>query len=251
MSHYAVLVLHEEEQNIEDMLAPYNENLEVEPYLKYTIDEGLKYVKEEYVPYNDYMKDYSDKQLIEWLSKNDGYILRPDGFYTTYNPNSKWDWWQIGGRFSSKLVLTDEAVKTKYPNYSDYSYTSSAPLSCIEWFHPLTEEEKNKIRRKWEIYIYNYPLKEGEEKDKYFFYNSEYYKARYKDVETDIKLQEMTRFYAIVTPDGMWHAPAQMGWFGCSLGKPDEELEWDLNFYNNFIKDADKNLIATVVDCHI
>ena len=36
MSHFAVLVLHEEDQSIENLLAPYSENLEVEPYIKYT-----------------------------------------------------------------------------------------------------------------------------------------------------------------------------------------------------------------------
>ena len=41
MSHYSVLVLHKEDQNIDTLLAPYDENLEVEPYLKLTNDEAI------------------------------------------------------------------------------------------------------------------------------------------------------------------------------------------------------------------
>ena len=42
-----------------------------------------------------------------------------------------------------------------------------------------------------------------------------------------------------------------MGWWACTDGEPEDELKWDLNFYDNFIKNADPDLIATVVDCHI
>lgn len=95
------------------------------------------------------------------------------------------------------------------------------------------------------------PLKQDEKKDKYFFYNTEWYKRRYKDAETDIKIQESIHFHSIVTPDGKWHEPSKMGWWACTDGEPEDELKWDLDFYDNFIKNADPDLIATVVDCHI
>ena len=38
MSHFAVAVIHEKEQDIDEMLAPYNENIDVEPYVEYTKD---------------------------------------------------------------------------------------------------------------------------------------------------------------------------------------------------------------------
>jgi hypothetical protein len=43
-----------------------------------------------------------------------------------------------------------------------------------------------------------------------------------------------------------------MGQFACTDGEPEDELQWDLNFYENFIKpNLDSDLICTVVDCHI
>lgn len=254
MSHYAVLVIHDKGQDIKELLAPYSENIKVEPYLEYKHNDAIEMIKKEYIPFNNDIKDYSDDELLNWFVKQySSYSLKDGDIYTAYNPNSKWDWYQIGGRFSNRLPLTNEALKKEYIKYADYPFTDIAPINYVNWkYKHLTKEEKNKIRRWWEINIYGAPLKEGEEKDKYFFYNLEYYKRRYKDAETDIKTQEMITFYAVITPDGTWYAPAEMGWWGCSLGEPEDELQWDLEFYDRFIKpNLDSDLICTVVDCHI
>lgn len=263
MSHYAVLVLHKEDQDIDTLLAPYDENLEVEPYLKLTNDEAITKARKEY---DD---NYSEKELIKCYAEDYGYIVLDDGLYSTYNPNSKWDWYQVGGRFDGELMLTDEGrlnavneIKRKYCTDIDIKnlhedfhymrYVNVAPLKYIQWFIPLSPTEKEKIRRWWEINIYNMPLKEGEEKDKYFFYKPEYYERRYKDAETDIRVKEAVNFFAVITPDGKWYAPSNMGWWACTDGEPEDELKWDLEFYDRFIKpNLDSDLICTVVDCHI
>ena len=102
-------------------------------------------------------------------------------------------------------------------------------------------------QRPWNV---NVEGAEGE-KDKYFFYNPEYYKKRYKDAETYIKIQEVPCYHAVVTPDGVWHEPSKMGWFACTDGDPADELEWDLHFKERFIDTAEFDWVATVVDCHI
>ena len=254
MSHYAVLVIHDKGQGIEELLAPYDENLKVEPYLKYKHDDAIEMIKKEYIPFNNDIKEYSDNELLNWFVKQySSYFLKDGDIYTTYNPNSKWDWYQIGGRFGSRLPLTNEALKKEYSEYADYPFTDIAPINYVNWkYKHLTEEEKNKIRRWWEINIYNMPLKEGEEKDKYLFYNPKYYERRYRDAETDIKVQEIINFFAVITPDGKWYAPSNMGWWACTDGEPEDELKFDLEFYDRFIKpNLDSDLMCTVVDCHI
>ncbi len=42
-----------------------------------------------------------------------------------------------------------------------------------------------------------------------------------------------------------------MGWFGCSSETSEESTNWNLNFYDRFIKDSDQDLTLTIVDCHI
>ena len=267
MSHYAVLVIHKEDQDIEELLAPYSEHLEVEPYFKYTVDEAIDYIKEHYVPYNDYLKEYTDRQLIDWFAENKGLLIKQGGLYSTYNPNSKWDWYSIGGRFDGDLDLTDEGIEEaiNYPNNPQWfknmsreeqiehvKWVNTAPLKYIKWFTPLSEEDKAELKRWWEINIDGDELKDGEEKDEYFFWNLEWFKRRYKDVDTYLRVKEMVTFFAVLTPDGEWHEPGRMGYFACALCEPEDELKWDLEFYDNFIKpNLDSDLICTVVDCHI
>ena len=261
MSHYAVLVLHNDGQNFDKLLAPYNENLEVEPYLKYRYDEAIKKAKEEYG-----YRHRSNKELFKIFADEYGLIDINGDLYSTYNPNSKWDWYLIGGRFSDGLELTDEGIDEAIKSYDhgwfgqaseeeqiEYvKYADSAPIKYIKWFTPLSQEEKDKLRRWWEINVEGDELRNGEEKDKYFFWNPEWFKRRYKDADTYIKLKEMITFFAVITPDGKWYAPSNMGWWACTDGEPEDELRWDLEFYDKFIEpNLNSDLICTVVDCHI
>jgi len=266
MSHYAVLVIHNENQNFDKLLAPYNENLEVEPYLKYKHDDALKALRDEY----GYKEEEIDDALLEsFVEEYSSYSLKDGDVYTTYNPNSKWDWYLIGGRFDGELMLTDEGrlnvvdeIERKYHididlkslrEDSDYlRHVDTAPLKYIKWFTPLSEEDKAELKRWWEINIDGDELKDGEKKDEHFFWNPDWFMRRYKDADTYIKVKEMMTFFAVLTPDGEWHEPSKMGWFACTDGEPEDELKWDLEFYDRFIKpNLDSDLICTVVDCHI
>ena len=241
MSHFAVLVLHEEDQSIEDLLAPYSENLEVEPYVKYTRIQAINKMREDCPSlYKDKSEDEVFQDACDWFGcmlDNDNNLL------STYNPDSKWDYWQVGGRFSGMLPI----IPTALDGYHNSEYVDSAFVRHVKWVQPLDKEERESIIKWWNV---NVEGAEGE-KDKYFFYNPEYYKKRYKDAETYIKIQEVPCYHAVVTPDGVWHEPSKMGWFACTDGDPADELEWDLHFKERFIDTAEFDWVATVVDCHI
>lgn len=265
MSHFAVLVLHEEGQDIEELLAPYSKNLKVEPHLKYSHDKALEVAEKEFNRWNEFAKEkklHGDEPL-EWFVKQcSSYSLVNGDIYTTYNENSKWDWWEIGGRFSGGLRLTDEGLNNKYkeedgwssPTEYDkewYRKVSSAPVKDIEWIVPLTPEEVAKAYKWWMANIEQHE-EFSDDKDEFFFWNPEWYKERYSDFYTYVKLQELPCYHAVVTPDGIWHEESEMGWFACTDGDPKDELKWDLEFYDTFIKpNLDSDLVATVVDCHI
>lgn len=250
MSHYAVLVLHKENQDIDEMLAPYNENLEVEPYLEYTKEQAIERMKEifnfEYTTEEAFREEAED-----WFGSK---LDEKGDVYSTYNPKSKWDWYQIGGRFNGMLTLINSDLKPNY-GYATDDFSSnenngvnSAFVRHVKWYTPLTEKEKQDIIKWWNINVENQPG----EKDEYFFYKPEWFKQRYKNVETYIKIQETLTFRSVVTPDGEWYEPGKMGWWGCSLSSPEDDLEWDLHFKERFIDPIDDfDLVATVVDCHI
>lgn len=56
--------------------------------------------------------------------------------------------------------------------------------------------------------------------------------------------------YAALDDNG-WHAPGEMGWFGCSTDSPDEKGAFVKAFVRKFIKTAKSDDLLVVVDCHI
>jgi len=84
------------------------------------------------------------------------------------------------------------------------------------------------------------------------FYTEEYMRERYPS-EAEYN-QQITSFstYAVITPDGEWHAPGNMGWWGMSSDGTDDNRDWEDNYYEHFIKPAIANgWYLTIVDCHI
>ena len=136
MSHFAMLVVG---NDIDTEMAPFDENIVMPKYLKATktqlIAKGRKdnedfakgelyqeYIKDpkayeekykENPNHHQYIKDtgkrlnWTDEEVyqdqIRWYEPED--IGKKGGVYSTYNPKSKWDWYEIGGRWKDNLVL--------------------------------------------------------------------------------------------------------------------------------------------------
>ena len=154
--HYHVLVVGSVDE-VDSMLAPYDENIEVEPYISSTrkelIEDGRVWANRQLQDpdsyYHEYLNDplslfnhYSYiiadkvekffKELPNVDSKSDdefweiypfkaGKNLDEDGNeISTYNPDSKWDWYQVGGRWAGGIKLKDTVDYSKYelPNFS-------------------------------------------------------------------------------------------------------------------------------------
>lgn len=65
------------------------------------------------------------------------------------------------------------------------------------------------------------------------------------------KVGSSFKTYAILTPEGEWLEPGAMGWFGCSAASVDDEKAWDENYMDIIKSYLNKDLILTIVDCHI
>ena len=137
MTHFTVLVCAHDPEELETLLAPYDENMEAPPRREYV--EGQP---QDYWLYKSYREDWEkalktpegqDKELeararmflklsdpptwaeIAWLANtaypDDGRMYldedMPGGAraytMTTYNPASKWDWYSVGGRWAGSL----------------------------------------------------------------------------------------------------------------------------------------------------
>lgn len=203
MSHFTVAVFTKTGtyDELDKLLAPYNEELEVEEYF----DE--------------------------------------DGEKTTYNPNSKWDWWSIGGRWLGMLMLKKgkTGIKGKsgaFGNKAEDDEYDSCRVSDID-FAAMKRRAFEKLT----------PFAECEARK---WYKKEYFDKLYPTEQVYIDAKTEFNTYSVVTPDGKWHSSGDMGWFGCSSETPEEKHSFQKSYYDAFIQPAiDNDWYITIVDCHI
>lgn len=147
------------------------------------------------------------------------------------NPNAKWDWWQIGGRWTAAW---------------DKSYDPKTDPENQEicWLCQGTGERKDMncpngcnacngkgIQIKW-------PTSWKSKPDSNIFPLSK--------VLPDILDDSLHVPFAIITPDGKWNEAGEMGWWGIVKNEKDDWKEQAKQ-----ILTAHKNCTAIVVDCHI
>lgn len=147
MSHFTVMILGE---NADKQLAPFDENLELPLYVEFTKEQLIDNKRKEIENYKNtyYAQFMSDKEAYK-AKCNDNHIrylenefplklewneeqLYEDAIqfyasdkigengevYSTCNPKSKWDWYQIGGRWAGLLKLKDGVKPVQPLNFS-------------------------------------------------------------------------------------------------------------------------------------
>lgn len=114
MSHSTVLVIGED---VEALLAPYDENMQVEPYWEVEAESPLQFWATEMLLKEGHLTDPNptwEQVLAAYEAKYPGasedekFRVSEDGRLereTTYNPKSRWDWYAVGGRWRGSLRL--------------------------------------------------------------------------------------------------------------------------------------------------
>lgn len=324
MSHFSVFVtippsVEDAETFIEQALAPYDEDLDTEPY--FTDDDPTWYVQYHLrterpftvpkgVPTWEADKirrkhtDVPDKdapEVVEFMSDpqrvvdflcsrydgNDAETWRyHDGTYqreTTYNPNSKWDWYTIGGRWTGFLQLKagrqgivgrPGLMTAEAPDQT----ADIALIADVDWDAMREEQEQ----RAGEIYdafratVGEHPEPESWETVREAFSNIENARAAYHAQpairalrETKDERLQWTSYvdfaptrqehirrageraistYALVH-EGEWIAKGRMGWFGIS--HDDENEDEYRKRACDLIQSLGDGWRIAVVDCHI
>lgn len=264
MSHFSVAVFTDGKKSVEELLAPYDENIEVTPYVELTRQQMIEKALERKKDYEqrdrsgkeitDWMKEYinanTDEELYQCEFDSDCSYDENGNQLSTYNPDSKWDYWIVGGRCNGKL----KAINGEHgegglltPNPRKNGKYDIAKVEDID-FSPNQDAYDTAIRW-WEVVVEGAPLKENEDKkDFYSFYKTEYLLEKYKNKENYAACQSVFSTFAVVLPDGKWYEKGKMGWFACVS---DEDNEWDLKYKERFIDTANPEWTLTIVDCHI
>lgn len=250
MSHYAVAVFTKEGQSLEELMEPFYEGIEVEPYIAKTKQEIIqeakdlkesisKRLEENKLEPSDWQQEIldckTDEEFYQANIYEDEEYDEEGNRLSTYNPDSKWDWYEVGGRWSNMLTTIDGEKVDK----------------CLIKHLNLTpdKESYDKAIRFWELVVEEQPLKEGE-KMPFNMYRKEYFINRYETKENYANIQSQLCTYAVLMPNGEWFEPGKMGWWGVSLSEMDAQKEWDKN-YHKFFEQAEDDWTVTIVDCHI
>lgn len=210
--------------------------------------------KELYATFEEYLEKYHGAEKDE--ETNDY------GYWE--NPNAKWDWYQVGGRWAGKLTVSADCEnyglgkkswgwgdKDPYSSSGKYKKVDSARIKDLVF--PDYQEEYDKAKRFWELKVEEQLPKNEEEKEliKWDFYRPEYYKNTYKDKETYAECQATFHTYAVIDKDGHWNAKGEMGWWGISSAEENQEVDFIKNYKKNVFENAGENDYITIVDCHI
>ena len=244
MSHFTVLVVDtKNEKSVDEWMEPFYEGLEKDRISDWGVQDTLKYLKDHNA---DFPYDYvNETNLEEYLAvvKNEGFDIsehdNEGNLYYFGNKDAKWDWYEIGGRWSGMLKKLDSTR-------CDECEVKDLDLS-------LDKDMYEKAKRFWEVVVDKQPLKDGEYADGFTsWYKDSYYKDTFGDKETFAKDKASLSTLAMLL-DGKWYEQGKMGWFGMS-DTTSESLQEYTSFFDKKLKElkvTHPHAKVTLVDCHI
>jgi hypothetical protein len=211
--------------------------------------------KEQYPDFTQFIEEYQGYEKDEKTGKY--------GYWE--NPNAKWDWYEVGGRWMGSLLVKEGkqgmlgspgVFGNDVPNTpSGYTWADSCYIKDVEWDKMRQIREFELLKSEgddgdlWDILTCAIDVSDKVRMN-YTWYKPEYFIEKYGSKENYLKMESSFGTYAVITPDGKWHAPGDMGWFGMSSDSLDDAKEFQDNFHKNFIeKYPDKTI--TIIDCHI
>lgn len=236
MSHFLVGVFSHDTEDVDELLAPYNEHDESYCELIPASEEAQREAREAYENRDDPNESFDD-----FIWSHDGLQENENGeLCYLSNPNAKWDWYDAdGGRWARcgmyRLKAGEEPDEFNRVTVSQMDFS-------------LDMDKYHQAEVFWDEYV----IGGNPSGDKYphQFYCPEYYLDRYGTKEKYAEYYaDVQRPYAFITPDGTWHETGSMGWFG--IDSTDRQT---MDTYAEEWKQAVaqyQDCYLTYVDCHI
>lgn len=273
MSHFAVLVVGED---IAKQLQPYHEFecTEIDDQYVQEIDvteeckkHGLDwYGLEDKTVTNEAQIDRKNKHKYGFaIIDNKGNLVKA---VNRTNPNKKWDWWTIGGRWSDYFLLKDgtrasygfkkeidfetmkEGAGLRAGNLYDevYAVIGDAFEKFIPWKTMMLVHKNNfeqaqkeyskqtaikRLRKNRDLALRVIGLED-------FLISREEYVQNAKD--------DIICTFAVVK-DSQWYEKGEMGWWEMVDDEKDPDV-WRKEFHS-LIENLSEETLLTIVDCHI
>lgn len=233
MSHFCLGVIcrNGTESDIAKLLAPFSvEGDEFQKFHSITEEYKKKYEKSEFKEkrptFDEYMEEY---ELEERDAKTNDY-----GYWS--NPNGKWDWYEIGGRFRRTMPLKNG------------SKMATAKIKDINF--DRDDEVYEKEKRLWELVVEEQPLKEGE-KELIIWYSKNFFTDNYESKYEYADRESRFKTFALLTPDGVWRERGKMLWFGVDARNKKSNSDFEEAFKEIVEDPKYQDFYLVLVDCHI
>ena len=271
MSHYACAIVtagRPEEWEIAEILAPYDENKEVERIVtrQELIEKTRKRIEEDKKLYDKFMADPNFKETATESQK------------------------KFVKEFPKRLALTDEECwreaveyfekqdihgRWNYdlfrfkPNREDYDSQEAYELvrndslyenegrveDIVNWEDPA---QVRKAELFWDLYVEGKEPETEEEKeakkriDEMFFkYVPSEYTRRYGNKEGYVEAMSAVTTYAVIDKNGEWHSQGDMSWFAFSDEEDGAAARWPKIFKELLTENIEEDNYVTIVDLHI
>lgn len=200
--------------------------------------------KEVYATFEDFAKSYHGYDSPDEETGRYGYWE---------NPNRKWDWWVVGGRWSGALRVKPNSKDVFLGNRSWTNEDENiGPLnvdSCLIGdidFEGMHEDARVKAEKTWV---------NAEEKDKKYGLNEQMRKFLYGINVDDTRESYVERCASrpfttfAVLKGGQWYERGEMGWWGVVSNEMSVD-EWNEQF-SKLVKELPADTRVWCVDCHI
>lgn len=291
MSHFTVMVIG---PNPEDQLAPYSEHIQLEtPEVRGDVTEEEKQRMVEFyknpehggidLPFDElYEKMGDDWNSNSWVKRDDKWVE-----ISFYNPLSKWDWYQLGGRWSDYLKLKADATGQRgerswtNPSGQKDGYADAAKKSEID-FEGMRDEAGQQAGESYDkvmVFIKDTPphkpwseiisrdgisidvaraeyraqprilalSTEEARKELGYFIDADDYNVTKEEYIEQARDSAISTF--AILKDGKWYEKGKMGWWAM-VSDEKEQGEWNKELSKMLDELSDDTMIS-IYDCHI
>jgi hypothetical protein len=267
---------------------PTEEELKKNPFSGFSgINEPPAHLERRQVPFTELYATFE-----EYVAGYHGQEKRDDT-YNRYgywnNPNCKWDWWEVGGRWSGYFTLKGNktGLKGRQYNHDRSLRPSRRPDVCymrdIDWETMRRQSEESAAKQydavhkainglpkvtSWEEIRTQYQdMKATMEAARDHYWSQPAAKAfRGLPYEVTGLFDSVERFQVpkeeflqrarrgagvsfAVVKDGKWYEKGEMGWWGMASNEKDDDT-WN-SMFSKMIDELPEDTLLTVVDCHI
>lgn len=144
----------------------------------------------------------------------------------TWFDGGKWDWWQLGGRWTGELDGYEPEKDPANIELCDLCAGSGKRLDGMKVANGCNGCSGKGKRVKW-------PTQ---------------WRAHPGDIQLLEDIKKEVKPFAILTPDGKWYEKGEMGWWGI-VSNQKEETGWEAT--KVALMAQYKDCLAVVIDCHI